>query len=306
MSQAPGAKGEFRFALMSVPPDAAQAVARELTVLFPLDLPNAVNIAQNAPMILIDKLTARQARNVGSYAVRLRSLGADVQVTSQPLGKLQVLRWPLLPDIAKRPATHVICPNCGARLQVSIHVPAAEEAPAEAAPPKEETEAAVEAAPPEVQPVPEPEAAPAPEPQPAPEAEPAEPAAPEPEPEEDEVVLEPVEEGDVSEEEVVLEEEPVELEEAPAAEAGPAAPQEPGQPVGGAGTCRVTLVGKIRGSKKRNAAELMAYYLGITEEEALAQLSKTVVTVAKDLTEEQAETCKSQFADIGVKVTVKG
>jgi len=305
MSGAPEAKNDFKFILNSVRSEALQAVAQELTDLFPLDLPNAVNIAKSAPIILIDKLSPRQARSVGTYAIRLKALGADVQVTGQPVGKLQVLRWPLLPDIAKRPGHHLICPNCGARLQVQVHVRAeaaaaapqpepgpAEQPPEVMLPPAEE--------PPDVMPQPAPEMAAqaAPPPPQAPPPPPA-PPAPEPEPAE-EVVLEPVGEDlvELTDDEVVLEDEPVELE--------PAASSEPGEPVGGGGTCRVTLVGKIRGKKKSDAAELIAYYQGITQDEALAQLSKTVVTVAKDLTEEQAATCKNQFSEIGVKVKVRG
>lgn len=62
------------------------------------------------------------------------------------------------------------------------------------------------------------------------------------------------------------------------------------------------LVGRIRGKKKAQAAELMAYYQGITVEEATAQLNRTIVTVAKGLTQEQAEVCKGEFADAGVRV----
>jgi len=314
MAQDPQSKNEFRFILNGVRSESLRAVAQELTKLFPLDLPNAVNIAKNAPIILLDKLNAQQARVVGTYGIRLRALGAEVQVTSQPVGKLQVLRWPLLPDIAKRPGNHCICPNCGARLQMQIHVSGPEPVPTQA-------EAEGPAAPqPAVAAPAEASAEPAPEPLVA--------AAPEPaaEPEED-LVLEPVDDVDtveLSEDAVVLEAapaapvvEPLEpmaiVPEAPApAPAAPAPsvapvepPPAPGAGVGGEGTCRVVMVGKVKGKKKQKAAELMAYYQGITQEEALSQLSKTVVTMARDLTEEQAETCKSEFADIGVKVKLK-
>ena len=292
MSEAAVTKNDFRFVLNSVRSESLPAVAQELTTLFPLDLPNAMNIARNAPIILADKLTPQQARSVGTYAVRLKALGADVQVTAQPVGKLQVLRWPLLPDIAKRPGNHLICPSCGARLQMMVHIPAAE--PAQGPPAGPEPEPAEEPLP-EIQPQPEP----APEPQsaaepPPPPAEPP-PAAP-PEPEAEEVVLEPVDE----------EEELVELADAELIleEMAPAAA--PGQSIGGGGACRVTLVGKIKGKKKTQAADLMAYYLEVTPEEAVSMLGKTVVTVAKDLSPEQAEECKNQFAAIGVRVNVKG
>ena len=292
MSEAPGTKNDFKFILNSVRSEALEAVAQELTSLFPLDLPNAINIVKSAPIILIDKLSPQQARNVGTYAIRLKALGADVQVTGQPVGKLQALRWPLLPDIAKRPGHHLICPNCGARLQVQVYAPAADLKAEPAAPAREPGEQAPRPTPPPAEKPPEPmprpaqgTAAPAP-PEPPPEPEPAE-----------EVVLEPVTEEPAGDE-VVLEDEPVELE--------PVESSEPGQPIGGGGTCRVTLVGKIRGKKKSDAAELIAYYQGITREEALAQLNRTVVTVAKDLTEEQAATCKNQFSEIGVKVKVRG
>ena len=306
MSQSVEPKGEFKFILNAVPPDTLQPVAQELTTLFPLDLPNAVNIARSAPIILADKLTPQQARSVGTYAVRLKALGADVQITSQPVGKLQTLRWPLLPDIAKRPGNHLICPNCGVRLQVQVYLPMVEaESPPTAGP---EPAAKVEPPPAQLapqapQPPPEQPAPQAPQPppaQPAPQA-PQPPPLPPAEPDlADEVILEPITDDDLSDEVVILEEEPQDIAVAAAATAAL-----PGEAVGGGGSCRVMLVGKIRGEKKRKAAELVAFYLGLTEENALSQLTKTVVTVARDLTEDQAEECRKQFSDIGVKVKIK-
>ena len=304
MSQDSEPKNEFRFLLNTVRSESLRAVALELTNLFPLDLPTAVNITKNAPIILLDKLTAQQARTVGTYATRLKALGAEVQVTSAPVGKLQVLRWPLMPDIAKRPGNHIICPSCGARLQVQVHVPSPGAAPAPLT-------ATAEAPAAEEKPRPLPTTGAPAEPEPAAppaQLEPAAAQAPVTEPEDDlvsELVLEPV----GGEEPLELSDEAVVLEEAPgqAPKGAPAAPppSAPGQPVGGEGTCRVMLVGKIRGKKKVQAAELMAYYQGITVEEATAQLSRTVVTVARDLTEEQAEVCKREFADAGVRVKFK-
>ena len=127
-------KTDFKLILNGVRSDALTDVAQELTTLFPLDKPTALNIVKNAPIILLDKLTPLQARNVGTYATRLKALGADVLITGQPVGKLQTLRWPLLPDITKRSGNHVICPNCGARLQVQIHAgPEASDPPAQPA-----------------------------------------------------------------------------------------------------------------------------------------------------------------------------
>jgi len=283
MSEAVAAKNDFKFILNGVRADSRQGVAEELARLFPLDLPTALNITEKTPIILLDKLTPQQARFVGTYAIRLRALGADVQVTGQPVGKLQVLRWPLLPDIAKRPGNHVICPNCGARLQMQVHVPAAdaerEPAATATAVPREVSQ--------EQSKTPSPEVA-------------------------DEAILEPVEaEGaDVLDEDVLLEEPPA-AEPAPAFAAAeppapPAAPDRP-KPIGGEGAYSVVLVGKIKGKKKRDAAELMASYLGMPQAEATAQLNKkTVVIVARELTEKQAEKCRDQFADINVKVTIKG
>ncbi len=286
---------ETRCILRSVPQEALRAVAVELTKLFPLDLPNAMNVARNAPLILLERLTSEQAHNVGTYVTRLRALGAEVELTSGPVGKLQVLRWPLLPDIAKRPATQMICPSCGARLGLDV---------IEAAPP-------LAAAPPaEAKPGP---AAAAPEPQPE------QPAAAAEEEEEEEVVLEPLDDEPA-------EEPPGRPEPAPAAappksppaprpdqppeaeEEAAEEPEEPaGEPVGGEGQCRVMLVGKIRGKKKRNAAELMAFYRGIKEDEAMAELNKrSVVTLARNLTDEEADRCKDEFGGIGVKVRITG
>jgi hypothetical protein len=358
MAEAPEPRGGFRFVINSVRPEAASAVAQELTRLFPLDLPNATTITQNAPIILIDSLTPQQARNVGTYALRLKALGADVQVTGQPVGKLRVLRWPLLPEIAKRPGNHVICPNCGARLKMEVFVAPTIEAPA-AAPQEQAKPAAVEAAPPG--PVPEPPQPEAPAAPPQPEVSPAS--------EEPADLLE-LDEDDFADDFVELSDEEVTLEAPPEIQPqqpvqpgapmpqphpaapptappgqmpqqappppqppGPQPPAPPQQPVpqqppqqtpaapaaprpaevapagggvGGDGTVRVTLVGKVRGQKKLDAAELMSYYLGISQSEAVSQLAKTVVTVARDLTEEQAQECRERFAEIGVKVKLKG
>jgi len=322
MSQgADSRSSDFKLILNGVRSDAVQAVAQELTTLFPLDVPTAVNILKNAPIILVDKLTPQQARSVGTYATRLRALGAEVQVTGQPVGKLQTLRWPLLPDIAKRPGNQLICPSCGARLQVQVFMPPGE---VHAAPP------AAQAAAPSAAPVPaqapaapegkveeesiprvEESAPAAPHPAVSPRPAPRVVPAPPPPPPADEAILEPVEDEPVelAEEDVILEAEPEPVaapaRPAPAAAAAPSAA--PGPPVGGGGNCRAVIVGKIKGDKKQNAAELMAYYLGITREEAFNDLSKkTVVTAAKNLTPEEAEDCKNRFAEIDVRVQIKG
>jgi hypothetical protein len=305
MAEASGSRSDFKFILNSVQDDAVQAVAQELTALFPLDLPNALNIARNTPLILLDKLSPQQARTAGSYAIRLKALGADVQITAQPVGKLQVLRWPLLPDITKRPGNHVICPACGARLQVQVHAPVVEAAPEPAAPPLPEV---MEPPPIPAAPIPVPVAPPlAPEPVAvAPAPAPPQPAAPPPPPapapafeDDEEVILEPLDDDD--DELVELVDDEVEM-----IEPAPAAPAPVGQPVGGGGSSRVTLVGKIRGKKKQAAAALMAHYRGISPEEAVLELGKTVVTVARDLTEDEAAQCQAEFADVGVKVKVRG
>jgi ribosomal protein L7/L12 len=317
MAEASGPRNDFKFILNSVRADAMQAVAQELTTLFPLDLPNALNIVQNTPLILLDKLSAQQARITGTYAIRLKALGADVQITAQPVGKLQVLRWPLMPDITKRPGNHVICPNCGVRLQMQVL--AVPEATAPAAAPAESAPKPP-AAPPEVmRPASPPPTAPQPPPQQAAPSSPApQPAPPPPDIEDDdEVILEPL----GSEEQVELMNDTVELIESPPAAPPSAPPPHPppaaraepkpepatvGAPMGGNGSCRVTLVGKTRGKKKQDAAELMSRYMGIAPEEALMELSKTVVTVAKDLSQEEAAQCQAEFADIGVKVKIRG
>ncbi len=312
MAEGSDLRSDFKFILNTVRADAVDAVAYELTQLFPLDKPTATNIAKNAPIILLDNLTPQQARKVGTYAIRLKALGADVQVTGQPVGKLQVLRWPLMPDIAKRPANHLICPNCGARLHVQILVPTSE-TEEEAPKPAEPDDKAPEPAP-EVEPVVT--DVPAnldaqPEPQ-------LEATAEEPPPLEgdviEEVLLEPI--GDPPGEEpdplfeLELETEPEPepgLEEDEPAVAAMEIASEASGGIGGEGSCRVTIVGKVKGRKKQNAAELMAEYLGVDAGEALSRLNKrSVVTVGIGLTQKQAEKCRKAFADIGVKVTIKG
>ncbi|MFH1732167.1 MAG: hypothetical protein ABIF82_11045 [Planctomycetota bacterium] len=290
MAGSSGARSDFKFILNNVRSDAVDAVAHELTQLFPLDAPTALNITKNAPIILLDNLTPQQGRNVGTYAIRLKALGADVQVTGQPVGKLQVLRWPLLPDIAKRAGNHLICPNCGARLQVQVFVPPVGPQPAKEAP---------------EQPAAEPSAEPAPTPEAQPEAAPD--AAPGAEEDVlDEVILEPIDDEPAEEVEIVGLEPEAEF---AVPEPGPAIEVASDVPagIGGDGSCRVTIVGKIKGKKKLGAAELMTQYLGIDQDEALSRLNKrTVVTVAADLSPTQAERCGKDFADIGVKVTIKG
>ena len=299
MADQPARRNDFKFILNSVRTDAVEAVAHELTQIFPLDDPTAVNITRNAPIILLDNLSPKQGRLVGTYAIRLKALGADVQVTGQPVGKLQVLRWPLLPDIAKRPGNHVICPSCGARLQMQIFVP-----------------------PPEPPPAPEPQGSPSDtgivkprtdnaaeptaeaEPDSAAESDATEPATDEEEAIE-EVMLEPADSGDGDEEleSVAGDDDAMIHEPSPAIEVASDVPIA----IGGEGSCRVSIIGKVKGKKKLSAGAIMARYLGIEESDALARLSKrSVVTVATELTDQQAEECKKEFASIGVKVTIKG
>lgn len=282
MAEVSQTRSDFKFILNSVRSDATDAVAHELTQLFPLDRPTAAHIAKTAPIILLDNLTPLQARKVGTYAIRLRALGADVQVTGQPVRKLQVLRWPLLPDIAKRPGNHVICPNCGARLQLQVFMPLAEGKAEEPETPAGEPG----------------------EPAPAVAIDPAPGDAAPTAGEEviEEVLLEPLAEDEAG---------PITAPEAggEAAEEAPAMEiaSEPTGGIGGEGTYRVTLVGKVKRKKKQQAAELMAQYLGIEQDEALSRLNRrSVVTVATGLTEEQAGKCQKDFAAIGIKVTVKG
>lgn len=315
MADQPARRNDFKFILNSVRTDAVDAVAHELTQIFPLDDATATNIVRNAPIILLDNLSPKQGRLVGTYAIRLKALGADVQVTGQPVGKLQVLKWPLLPDIAKRPGNHVICPNCGARLQVQIFVPPAEpERPASleggpadtgiVKPITDSTDAgAGEPAAETVAPVAASESTDEPEE----EEKPAEEEAIE------EVILEPIDsesdEEDEALESMADEDEDEEEEEAMINEPSPAIEVASDVPtaVGGEGNCRVSIIGKVKGKKKLKTAAIMARYLGIEEPEALERLGKkTVVAVATGLTQKQADACKKEFADIGVKVTIKG
>lgn len=108
--------------------------------------------------------------------------------------------------------------------------------------------------------------------------------------------------------EVQLEPEPVpELapEPEPAPEPAPA-PAAPPQKIGGGGSTRIIMMGKVRGDKKQAAADLMSQYLGISIEEAIANLNKkSVNTMAKDLTPDQAEECRQRYNELGIKVTVK-
>ena len=295
-------KTDFKLILNGVRSDALTDVAQELTTLFPLDKPTAMNIVKNAPIILLDKLTPLQARNVGTYATRLKALGADILITGQPVGKLQALRWPLLPDITKRSGNHVICPNCGARLQIQVHAgPEASDSPAQPAafPPSQAAAQSMPSSPPAHSATP-PSATPH-NPQPGPQSAEQQSAFGTKE----DAVLEPIiEEVAELSDDVSLSDEKVVLDKTSRPPAPPSPPSP--APVGG-GTFRVLIVGKIKGEKKQKASDIMAEYLGISRDEALVDLNRrTVLTVAKDLTEEQAEDCRHRFAEIGVRVNLKG
>jgi len=164
---------DYRVVLKTVPAEAVESVVAELVQLFPIDRAPAAQIAQAAPIILIDKLNPAQARNVESNLVCLRRLGAEVEINSETT-TLKRLNWPVMPDIVRHAGNVIICPHCGERLAVHpvssvqpVMAPAAKSAIAAAAAP--------------AQPAPRPEAA-AERPLPAPDSRPALKAEPPPDP----------------------------------------------------------------------------------------------------------------------------
>ena len=141
---------EYRLILKAIPAQATERVVSELTALLPLDKAPAGQIVQAAPIVLLDKLTAVQARNVESSLGCLRRLGVDIALTSEAT-TLKRLSWPVMPEIARHRGNVFVCPHCGERLIVQsakaqqaaaqavrpAEPAAAKPAPAPAAPRKE-------------------------------------------------------------------------------------------------------------------------------------------------------------------------
>jgi ribosomal protein L7/L12 len=99
------------------------------------------------------------------------------------------------------------------------------------------------------------------------------------------------------------------LEEAPAPgrKAGRRAPG-PGpsaETVRGEGRCRVSVAKRIKPKQKMPLAEVVARYQGISVEEAVKATSKSVITIMRNATREQAEECKAELKALGIPAEIR-
>jgi len=321
---------EYRIALNLVPPEAVEPVVAELVMLFPIEPQSARDIVQAAPIVLVDKLTAQQARNAETHLGFLRRLGARVEITSRGLSSLKRLNLPVKPDIVRRPGNVFICPTCGDRLVVGSlgtiapAVPVAPEkkavaekpAPVESAKPAPKPAAPVGKSWPKIagaetparqEPPSEagdPRTKTAGRPRP-PEAGSVESSAPKPKTQKAEVKAPgkamPVSEPSVTRE-LTVDEEATGRKKGPSA-GDTAAAQQPA-PAPGEAKCRVSIAKKLKRSQRTSAAELIAKYQNIPLEEAIAATKKSVIVIMRNVTKEQAEECKKECKDLGISAQI--
>jgi len=71
------------------------------------------------------------------------------------------------------------------------------------------------------------------------------------------------------------------------------------------GTCRVTIVKKLKPKQRRSVAEIIARYQGIPVEEASRAAAKSVITVLRKASRQQAEECSNELKALGVTAQVK-
>jgi hypothetical protein len=303
---------QYRIVLKKAPARSADSVAAELVLLLPVDLAMARQIVEAAPVILLDKLTGREAANADSHLGFLRRLGADVEIAPAGHTSLKRLNFRSKPDITCRPGNTFVCPICGDRLVVSSRAETAAVSPESAQEPvkpqvSQEKSPAVDSA----KSAPKTEEAaenvmPAEE---KPHAEPQKPrqtaerppkggrgrwspeeggkdAAPEHAPQKEEELDEVVEEPAIAEQTAPLE----------------IAPEQPAKPEGG--SYRVSVTKKLKPPKKKAAAELIAKYQGVDDEKARKAASRAVFTIARKVSKEQAEECKKECKARGIPVQV--
>jgi len=125
---------EYRVVLSSVKAESREQAAAELVLLFPIDEVSARQVLSAAPIVLIEKLTAEQAKNVDSHLACLRRLGVGIEVTADMVANAKHMRLPVKPSIALLPGNMFMCPSCGERFVVERYDPAARAAGASAAP----------------------------------------------------------------------------------------------------------------------------------------------------------------------------
>jgi len=267
--------------LRSVPEDKLDDIIAELMVLFNAEEAHARQIAVNAPISLLSRVSEQQAGNARSHMLRLEKLGAVIEITSQPSADTRSLTWPVLPYIATQPANVFICPTCGNRFRVEPFTvePSVTARPASKARPE------------------------------------AEPAGAEAEP----VVAKPVETADVVEAAEIVDaaEAPIAtevVEEESVAATPPALDPSvpPGDPIELEGETppekeqffRVSLRQRVKRPQKKQVAALIAKYQGVNAKQAQKLAGKALVTILRRVTEEEALACKRDFKKINVNVRV--
>ena len=125
---------EYRVVLSSVKAESREQAAAELVLLFPIDEVSARQVLSAAPIVLIEKLTAEQAKNVDSHLACLRRLGVGIEVTANMVANAKHMRLPVKPSIALLPGNMFMCPSCGERFVVERYDRAARAAGASAGP----------------------------------------------------------------------------------------------------------------------------------------------------------------------------
>jgi len=125
---------EYRVVLSSVKAESREQAAAELVLLFPIDEVSARQVLSAAPVVLIEKLTAEQAKNVDSHLACLRRLGVGIEVTANMVANAKHMRLPVKPSIALLPGNMFMCPSCGERFVVERYDRAARAAGASAGP----------------------------------------------------------------------------------------------------------------------------------------------------------------------------
>jgi len=75
-------------------------------------------------------------------------------------------------------------------------------------------------------------------------------------------------------------------------------------PASGPGKCRVSLAKKLKRSQRKTVSELIAKYQNIPLKEAIGATKKSIVTIMRNATREQAEQCKEECKQLGISVQI--
>ena len=111
-------RADFKLVLDAVKPDQAPAVVVELMEILQVDEKTATDATRNVPIVLVGGMSPQQAACLKSHIVRLARVGAQLRLTSEPVGKVKQLRWQTPPAATRRPACIFVCPSCGERFIV--------------------------------------------------------------------------------------------------------------------------------------------------------------------------------------------